>query len=452
MSWIIKFVIAILLTSLTGSILFCVWYAVGKILEISGFINVMYQLLKVLLLFWYCPLAYFFLVYYNAKIWGRVLFHKTPALENISTAFLIIWIIGVIFLLVRYFLLNITLYRRYRNSVPVDGEVYEYFLKICKELGIKAYKVDLVYDYKTSVPCIGGFFHNYVVLPSTEYTRDQLKIIFMHELIHCKQSNHLLRHFTEIACMFHFFNPMVWILRRKVRYWGEYACDFEVIPKTEGVEYYFQVIQQIATQPVIGHILSPCLFENKDDIANRKALAGRSYQMKNKYRFLAPVAIIVMITISTCTVKAATEYVGNGYYRAYLATVVMVSEECEESDEVEYESAGFEPGVIVEKDGGELIAPLSITNLNWTISEKHVRESSDFIASSGQSIVMSAIANPLSSQIRIGIVEPDGTLRYVSGKGSALHTFTLTKSGSYSVYVQNMSDVSIEVQVTYSIE
>ena len=67
MEWTIRLMYAIILTSITGTILFGAWYGIGHILERMGFINIMYTILRTLLIFWYLPLAFVIFIFYLFK-------------------------------------------------------------------------------------------------------------------------------------------------------------------------------------------------------------------------------------------------------------------------------------------------------------------------------------------------------------------------------------------------
>ena len=56
--WIIKLTFAVLLTSLTGSIVLLVWFFIGKRLELLGYLNIRYSLLKLVLGFFVIPVNY----------------------------------------------------------------------------------------------------------------------------------------------------------------------------------------------------------------------------------------------------------------------------------------------------------------------------------------------------------------------------------------------------------
>lgn len=452
MKWMIDITVGILLTTVTGSILFFVWYSIGKILERAGFINVMYELLKVVLLFWLLPVSYAILVGMNEIKWGGFLFRYTKSLGIFCTILCILWLLGVAYFIVRYVSQIKSVQRKYKNAVPVGEEIYLLYQRICEEMHIPVEKVDLVYDAKIETPCLGGMKHNYILLPIREYTEEQLRVILLHELTHYKQRNHYLRYFTEATVTIHFFNPVVWIFKKKVHYWGEHACDFEVIPRTNGAKYYFSIILETVTQKNPQYSLYSHLFESKKDLESRMKLVKRSYRMKKKSRLLAFVVVLGMFTTSTASVSAATMAAGDAYYQSFFETSEDVSEAGVEVEGVEYTAEGFEKGVILKRDFYSLINPLALTSFSWTIKANRAQSSSNFKVKAGQSIYVSATGSPSSSQFRLGIIEPNGTLRYVLATGVGGHSFAIDSDGKYAVYVQNMSDVSISVSGSYNVE
>ena len=54
-NWTVSVVCCLFLTSVTGSVLFVFWYVLGRWLEKAGFINILYALMKFLMLFFTVP-------------------------------------------------------------------------------------------------------------------------------------------------------------------------------------------------------------------------------------------------------------------------------------------------------------------------------------------------------------------------------------------------------------
>lgn len=104
MSWTIRFIIAVLLTSVTGSILFTVWYGIGHILEKMGYVNIMYRLLRLLLVFWFVPLAYITIAFDMdlRENGGNFLFFNTKTIEYFSNVIVLLWTLVVGYNIIKY--------------------------------------------------------------------------------------------------------------------------------------------------------------------------------------------------------------------------------------------------------------------------------------------------------------------------------------------------------------
>ena len=77
------------------------------------------------------------------------------------------------------------------------------------------------------------------------------------------------------------------------------------------------------------------------------------------------------------------------------------------------------------------------------------RTTSSFYASDGQNIVVSISTVDPSHTVRVGIIQPDGSKRYVLLNSKGSHLFDLTMSGFYAVYIINDSTEKIHVEGAY---
>lgn len=422
---------------------------VGKLLELSGFVNIMYELMKAILIFWFVPFASIFLYFANERHWGGLIFQINPLIGIIGSVLFGMWAIGCMVLLTWYIILNIKLIKRYHSLIPIEGKYLEYFDEICTELNIKVGKVELVQDYRQEVPCIGGLMKTYVILPAKAYSKEQLRVIFIHELTHYKQGNQVLRHFASIAKALHFFNPIMWLFHKKILYWGEYACDYETIPKTNGMKKYFETIFSMTLENSKHNFLQAQLVENESDLERRMKQMKRSYKMKKKSRMFALVVVGGMVLLSGTSVHAATLTVGEGYYNTLLSTTDYAQENAEESIEKEFVMTELEAGVVIEE--GETVSQARTANtFIWTLNAERARKSANFNAKSGGRISVSATTDPANATIRLGIIDPKGSIRYINVTGSGAHTFTLNQTGTYSIYAQNMTDSEVTIAGSYS--
>lgn len=77
------------------------------------------------------------------------------------------------------------------------------------------------------------------------------------------------------------------------------------------------------------------------------------------------------------------------------------------------------------------------------------RTTSSFYASDGQRIVTSIFSVDPSHTVRVGIIQPDGSKRYVLLNNNNAYVFELTMSGFYQVYIINDSTEKIHVEGSY---
>lgn len=457
MKWTISLMLAWMLTTFSGSVMFVGWFGIGKLLERVGFTNIMYELLKMVVLFWYVPISYLALSYNNSSSqrWGGFLFKDTPFLHRLSGIFCLVWSAGIVLLLGKYIWDNIRLFNRYKNTVPCDGPEFDCFCDICGRLKIADGKVDLVQDFREQVPKIEGIFKTKIILPPREFTEEDLLVIFTHELTHYRQRDLWLKHCTAITKSLHWCNPIFWIFEKQVHKWGEYACDYEAVQKigmNRGMKFYFGVIAKMAIEQSVVEVLEAQLVERVSDLEDRMLRMKRSYdkmKFNKKYSKRVTAVIVAALTIfSTSTIYAGTVSVGDMYLNTYNESVVEFDEVSDSS--VEKTASGLEEGFI-EEIGESFLKDKSIGiyNFNWTILVKGSKKTEDFTAKAGDAIGVTAKFTPSNAKVRIGIVQPDGTRRYVEGTGTLGHSFTLTQTGLHSVYVQNLSGGTITAGGSY---
>ena len=92
----------------------------------------------------------------------------------------------------------------------------------------------------------------------------------------------------------------------------------------------------------------------------------------------------------------------------------------------------------------------SYGGLGRTLSPGESGLSSGIKLSKGDSINITSLADPNNKSYQIGILQPNGVIRCVTGTGPMAHTFSITQNGTHKVYVYNNSDTTIDVVVGYS--
>lgn len=460
MNWTIRVITAVILTSVTGTILFAVWYLIGQLLERMGYINIMYWLLRLLLVFWFVPLAYLTIMLDNLQNKaGNFIFFNTDIIRSVSNVLVGIWIFVVLCSCVRYVRSIRRTYLYFKDAFECEPEIREAFDAACRLLSIKEGRVKVRQSFKTLIPVCIGTFRPTVIIRPEHYTEEELRVIFVHELTHYKHKDQWLKHLTFIASCLHCFNPVIYKLKRMVGTWAEYACDSDSVKVIGSIKDYFHVILDMAKANEDTKMpgVYSSLVEDEAGIKDRLSHIQRSKDMKIKNKWKAILCVATMFVTSTTSVYGATTATENAYLNAYDATVNEVrelSQKVTADGYTEYEVTGLASGVteeegkVTQKDrAGQSYS------FTWEIKKNYSIRSAAFKASSGQKITVTAVGIPSNVTYHLGIVQPDGVRRYVSGSDVVSHKFTLTQTGTYYVYVQNMSTTTaLTVSGGYAVE
>ena len=120
-----------------------------------------------------------------------------------------------------------------------------------------------------------------------------------------------------------------------------------------------------------------------------------------------------------------------------------------------YEAADYEDSAVTEVYGedvnpDEIMPCVSNGTISWDVYAGVRRSTSSFHASSGQRIVLSVFSVEPFHSVRAGIIQPDGSKRYIIANGNDSHIFELTMSGSYRIYIQNETTEMVHVEGVYS--
>jgi beta-lactamase regulating signal transducer with metallopeptidase domain len=85
-----------------------------------------------------------------------------------------------------------------------------------------------------------GFTAPKVILPAaaSEWSDDRARVVLWHELAHIRRGDWILQMCVELLRAVYWFNPLLWMLSRRLRFESEHACDDEVMGRgVEGPDY-----------------------------------------------------------------------------------------------------------------------------------------------------------------------------------------------------------------------
>lgn len=144
----------------------------------------------------------------------------------------IVWIVGMVISFL-FYLINFIIFKiKIKGHLEkMDSKLFE---QIKNELNIKR-KVNLCKCSLINSPVFVGFVSPIILMPYTNYTDEELKLIYKHELTHFKRMDVWYKLTLVIASVVHWFNPLVYLMRRYASKDIEYTCD-DIVTKDLSLE------------------------------------------------------------------------------------------------------------------------------------------------------------------------------------------------------------------------
>ena len=455
MNVMINIMVCLVLTTVNGSIFLGMWLLLRLMVEKQGGIELLYRALWFVTVSFFLPVMFFWRWAREQAggLTGAMPILHTPVIKGIGEKLLLIWCCGIILFL--FYLGADILYCLYfrRRGIRCCGAKYKIFYQVLEELGLSAKNIELYESYRVQMPMVTGLRRVKVLLPVGTYEEDELRVIFLHELIHYKQKDLWLKHILYLLLILQWFNPLVWVLKEMIWRWSEYVCDYRACRKMGGIKLYFSTILS-QTEPVRGW--TGCgrslLFADQHELFRRvKKMKNCFKKEMPKKRWIYGLCAVCML-FGTVSVYASSEGLLHEYDRWFDQTDVVVAEDDQVPVElVEYEETG-DNGMIEECDISIPKPGRAATrSMEWTVKAGVRKTTAEFSAKSGNTIRVTAILTPADLSVKVGIIEPDGTRRYVTGKDAVAHTFSLDQTGSYRVFVENGNSKSITAKITYDV-
>lgn len=444
----------ILVTTFTGSILTVAWFVTSYLLDKTGHIDLSYSLSKIVVIFWIIPVTYMIIKLIDGVgfVWLGYAFDVSPVIVIVSKCIAGVWLTGIVVGMVVYIRKRIKLSKSSRQAFVCDNKTEMFFIQLKEELGLGKRRIKLRQSYSTITAYVTGVVRPCVVINAERFTEKELKVIFSHELTHILHKDIFFRYLIAIASVLNFFNPVMWIFSKTFIKYSEYACDYSVCVRADGLREYYGILLGMAIKNKnLMDILSASLYENKSDLRERLEHVMKSFNVEKKSKSVAVILSAMFFAISILTVAGTSTLVAKASVKA--ADVTSDVEQDVHNKDIEYYEAADEGNdviTVVDGDDADGVATYASSGtISWDIYAGVRRTTSSFYASEGQRVVVSIFTiNPLHT-LRVGIIQPDGSKRYVLLVNNDSHVFELTMSGFYQVYIINDSTEKIHVEGAY---
>jgi TonB family protein len=110
---------------------------------------------------------------------------------------------------------------------------------VTRRVAVKATDMDLA-------PATWGWPRPVILVPTADWPAIRVRVALMHELAHVRRLDWIVQLVGEAACAIHWFNPLVWIARRRLGRESERACDDLVLASGIGAGSYAGELTAIA--------------------------------------------------------------------------------------------------------------------------------------------------------------------------------------------------------------
>ncbi|MCC8130950.1 MAG: M56 family metallopeptidase [Ruminococcus sp.] len=149
-----------------------------------------------------------------------------------ASIFRTIWLIGAIACAIIFATLYILNIRRFNRSENLETDFISSFQSSNKLRRTVTVKL----SDKTTTPMTYGIIHPVILLPIGMDLGDekQLKYVLMHEYIHIRKLDNLLKGVSSAAVCIHWFNPLVWVMNRFLSRDIELRCDEALLKQCQG--------------------------------------------------------------------------------------------------------------------------------------------------------------------------------------------------------------------------
>ncbi len=448
----------IITCSVTGTILQIVWERINPVMEQNGFIRMNYVLLRLLILFYLIPAAT--VVLFAFYIDG-ILFAVTITIGRMMIVFFIIWIGGIL-RNIRKSRKTWQTFQKVRDfQFPCEKEIQKIADQCGEEIGIRR-KVEVICSPWISTPMIYGNIHPKILLPGKNFTKKELRIIFLHEMTHELHKDILWKQICCLLQWIYWFHPAIKKLYHYYDEWSEAYCDFSVCKIIRSRKAYFSAICKIGTCELLFHgCICSGIYENGSNIKKRIYRAKAIGKM-NHIKWLTGTVLCLAYCILGITAVSVT---AEGYHKGYLiAAHATETETILDINDVKLSEMDLKECVKKEEKVGHIrefqenMMRDTYYLLSFTLNPNIRIQTKPVYVKRGEKIYVDLMNSEDDDSKRkkkkfvIGIIDKNGKERYVKQISDIMYSFSIKESGQYRIFVENRYNHKIQVGGEFEIK
>lgn len=211
--------------------------------------------------------------------------------KSITDWLMIIYIIGILFMLLRYIIAYFRLFLLLKQGEPASHSVQVQFDDVCETYHMKPCNIIAVEGIGSAFVC--GIIHPILVIPKG-YSVDNL--ILLHELLHLKYKDILQNIVWCMVRVLHWCNPFLQYVCNQIENDMESLCDQRVLECLEGEErrQYGTILLNMAND-TYAHIPGTSSISNGGKNISRRIEAIVRFKKYPKGMALVSVCIILVL-------------------------------------------------------------------------------------------------------------------------------------------------------------
>jgi TonB family protein len=232
---------------------------------------------------------------------GRVM----PSPASVAAA---IWIAGTSASLLMLLAGLVRLRWLERAATPVAGRTWHMLASdVCGDAGVRR-PVALLQTDHPALLVTWGIGSPRIMLPldAATWTLDRARIVLRHELAHIARADWAVQMVGEIVRAVYWFNPLVWIVCRRLRHESERACDDAVLNAgVDAAEYASHLVDLARTLTANRRVYLPA-----PAMARPSSLEGRIGAMLNPHTDRSPLTRSARLAIAFVLLCLTTTIAG----------------------------------------------------------------------------------------------------------------------------------------------
>lgn len=205
-----------------------------------------------------------------------------------------VWLLGML----AVFLTRTVKYGMFLSAIKKSSEACLRRSNIPKRIMLR--KTDVL-----DAPLLVGVLRPTLFLPSSDISEKDMSYILMHELTHYKRRDLWYKWFSAVVLSIHWFNPLAYIVSRRIEADCEISCDFDVTKRlsdSEKNDYMRMILELICQAKRKTRPLTTQMASDRKTLKRRFTMIGSK---KKTNGFVSTVSLFAALAVLSTAVFAS---------------------------------------------------------------------------------------------------------------------------------------------------